>query len=258
MGFEAYEAYLSINPSLASSPVNYFKGQLQAISDSVFEISSTFFMVKHRQRITSTPLAATPVWVDVGVRLVRPYDVKQTNLIKDDLFNVIFKNFDYDVLLGDIFEFNNYRWLVINTSNMRSITNSVLVQRCNAVLKFTESTPLSSNIISIDCIASKQIIKNLKDDQFIILPDNKLSVQIPNDILGEKIKWAEKGGTRFLLGKPYQNWKVQSYDNITLSRITHDNLIKSGIIKLQLELSQINSAYDDLVNGIAWQDYFDY
>jgi hypothetical protein len=46
------------------------------------------------------------------------------------------------------------------------------------------------------------------------------------------------------------------YDNISLNRNTHDGLTESGILKLEIELSEINEGMDDLVNGVAWQDYF--
>lgn len=256
MAFESYNAYLANTTTVADNPNEYFKQSLQAVSDSVFDIASDAYTIKHRSRITNQTLADTPVWTDVRARLVRPYEIKQTNLIKDDLFNLVFKDFDYVALLGDIFEFNGYRWIVINTSLMRSVTSSVLVQRCNAKLRFTESTPLSSNVIEIDALASKLIFNSLKENQFITLPDNEMLVQIPNDYLGVKIKWSEKGGTRFLLGQPYQNWRAIGFDNISLNRVSQDGLTHSGIIKLNMQLSQLNKGLDDEVNGVAWQDYF--
>jgi hypothetical protein len=254
MGFEAYSAYLSVCAS-PNTPTQQYKNQLQAMANQMFDVSSNHYIVKHRKRIDTVAQALAPEWIDVGVRLVTPFEIKQTNLIKDDFFNIIFKDFDYPVFLGDIFEFNRFRWMVVNTSNIKSTTNSVLVQRCNVVLKFTEQEPLNSDVIEIDAIANKFIINSLKDEQFITLPDNKLSVMIPNDFYGIKVKSTDKGGTRFLLGKPYKNWRTTSFDNILLSRTSRDNIV-SGIIKLQIELSEINTGMDDLVNGVAWQDYF--
>jgi hypothetical protein len=258
MGFESYNAYLTYNTLISSSPVEYFQGHLQAIADSVFEISSNIYTVKHRTKLTDEYSSSHEQWTDIRARLVVPFEIKQLSMIKDDFFHIIFKDFNYQVYLGDVFEFQNYRWLVINTSKISSITNSVLVQRCNAKLRFTTSTPLNTNIIEVDGCANKYIMRGLKEEQFIILPENKLNVQIPNDINGRKIKYTDRGGTRFLLGNPFQNWKTTSFDNITMNRTTNNNLASenSGIIKLQLELSEINTGMDDLVNGIAWQEYF--
>ena len=95
----------------------------------------------------------------------------------------------------------------------------------------------------------------LKNAQYIKMPNNTLDVWIPNDFNSRKIQWTHRGGTRFLLGNPYQNWRAVSYDSISLSRKDIDGS-EFGIARLELELSDINSGIDDLDNGIAWQDYF--
>ena len=255
MAYDAYDAYLYFN-KMSSDATGQFKSDLQSLVNKSFEIASDYYVVSHRTRITSELLASTPEWNDVGVRLVTPFEVKKTTSLTDDYFKIIFKNFDYEVYLGDIFEFGNHRWMVMNTSSIDTVTKSVLVQRCNVKLKFTETSDLTSDIIEIDGVARKFAIDDLKQNQFIQLADNTLEVFVPNDYNGVKIVWTYGGGTRFLLGNPYQNWKTISYDNISLNRDSNDGTEDSGIIKLKLELSEINTGMDDLVNGIAWQDYF--
>ncbi|MBW3020720.1 hypothetical protein KY334_05465, partial [Candidatus Woesearchaeota archaeon] len=217
MSLDTYRDFLNATGVFSDNPTQHMKDDLQTVANEGFEISSNYYVIKHIKRINSLDDFTTPVKTDIGVRLVTPYDIKQKTLIKDDFFKVIFKDFNYAVNLGDVFEFNNYKWIVISTSNIKSITNSVLIQRCNVTLKFTEQSPLTTNILTIPAVANKYIIDDLKNEQFILLPDTELDIIIPNDFLGRKIKWTDKGGTRFLLGSPYQNWKTTSYDNITMN-----------------------------------------
>lgn len=238
----------------SSTPVNiltnYFKSNLQAIVNSRFEDCSNYYVVSHKNTITG-------IWTDVGVRLDKPYDMKNMFAIKDDYFKVTFKNFDYGVSLGDMFEFGNHMWMVIDTGNINTTTTSVFIQRCNTVLKFTETsaTPLHTHSIVVYGISSRYIMNSLNSTQFITLPDNQVEVSMPNDANSRKIKYTSKGGTRFLMGSPYKNFKTISIDSVTKSRPTVDGGYDNGIIMLKLELAQINPK-DDLINGIAWQDYW--
>jgi len=255
MSFESYDAILKFDKTYCDATSQY-KANYKAIVDDGFEMSSNYYVIKHRSRITNSILSATPVWSDVGVRLVTPFQVKRTTLIKDDYFKILFKDPEYDVRLGDIFSFGNYSWLVINTSSINELSRSVLVQRCNIKLRFTETEDLTSDIIEIDAIGQKYIVEDLQTDQFITLPENSMQVLLPNDYDGIKVKWTYGGGTRFLLGNPYQNWRTVSYDNISMNRESTHGSGDSGIIKLKVELSEVNTGLDDLVNGVAWQDYF--
>jgi len=255
MSFEAYNAILKFDKTYCDATSQY-KENYQAIKNDGFEIASNYYVIKHRSRITNSILSATPVWNDVGVRLVTPFQVKRTTLIKDDYFKIIFKSPDYDVKLGDVFSFNNYRWIVTNTSLINELSRSVLVQRCNLKLRFTETEDLTSNIIEIDAAGTKYLIEDLESNQFITLPDNSMHVILPSDYNGVKVQWTYGGGTRFLLGNPYQNWRTISYDNISLKRDGLDGDNENGLIKIKLELSEVNPGLDNLVNGVAWQDYF--
>jgi hypothetical protein len=256
MSFNSYKAYLNSYLPSTPTPQNIFRNNLQNISNMVFEISSNYQVIKHmkRKNIEATPVIPTE-WTEVGARIVKPYELQRTTVISDDFIKLFFKTYDYDVLLGDIFEFNNYRWLVVNANKDLNKPNSVLVQRCNVSLRFVEQEPLNENIIEIFGISSKYAMNQLRDGQFIKLPSNQVEVWIPNDVNGRKIEWTIQGGTRFLLGTPYQNWITTSYDNVTFKRTTLDGN-EHGIIRLDLELSTINTGMDDLNNGIAWQDYF--
>lgn len=245
MAYEFYNAYNSI----ISTPAEKFRSDLQSVVNSQFEIASDYFIIQRFNRISGTP-------TDLGVRLTVPYHIKGLSTIKDDYRQILFKSNDIVNHIGDLYSFNDYYYMVIDTGRVETPTNSCIVQRCNVHLKFTESTPLTSNVMNIWGIASRYYIGGLSTDSYIKLPDDQLDVIIPNDPNGRKIKYTTSGGTRFLLGNPYQNWRVTNYDNISKVRPTTADVDTNGLISLQLTLSEINTSYDDLTYGVAWQDYF--
>jgi len=253
VAYEFYKAYktsitVSSTPLEPSEPVRL---DFQQLVNSQFEIASDYFVIQKQNRTTG-------LWGDIGVRLTFPYSLKEQSTIKDDFRKIIFKDSSNQPKLGDLYSFNNYYYMCIDTGTYESITTTCIVQRCNVELKFTAATPITENIISIYACVSKYIFKSLKQEQFITLPDNELHVLIPNNANSRKIYYTSGGGTRFLIGNPLQNWRVQSIDSVSHRRPTVETIPDdtSGLIALKLELSEINTSMDDLVNGVAWQDYF--
>jgi hypothetical protein len=245
--YDFYNAYLSIT----STPKQSFRDEFQANVNSSFEIASDYYVIQKLNRTTQE-------LEDIGVRLTFPYSLKESSTLKDDFRKIIFKDSTSEPKMGDLYTFNNYYYLCIDTGTYESVTNSCIVQRCSAVLKFTEATPTTEDVISIYAVTSKFTFDSLKQNQFIILPDNELSLLIPNDENGRKIIYDSGGGTRFLLGNPLRNWRTVSIDTISHVRPTVETTPddSNGLIGIKLELSEINTAYDDLVNGVAWQDYW--
>jgi hypothetical protein len=253
MSYSAYEAYLSMNNSLASTPTNYFKEGLQAIVDTQFEYASNYYIVKHKDRINNT-------WSNIGVRLTKPFSIKNSDSLKDDHFQVIFKDADYVVYLGDMFEFEGYRWMVTDTSNINTVSNSVMIQRCNVQLKFVNSsTPVMPSYIGdyniIDGIAEMKI-RDMNEDKYFLLPTNQMMVKIPNDVNGKKIKSTQSAGTRFIFGTTPQAWRTISIDSISEIRKTYYDDAPddyNGIINLRLQLDAINPTTDNTTLGLARQ-----
>lgn len=241
--YSAYNALLNANNSGDS---NYHREHIKQVVEKYFDTSSNVYTIQRKTRNTNT-------FTDIDVRLTTPYEIVSNNKMKDDFFQILFKDFDYQANLGDIFEFNNNRWMVIKTSNIKSVTNSCLVQRCNIQLKFTTSTPLSSNIITIDGIADNTM-NGVKDDRYIMLPNNQLLVSIPYDDNSLLIKSKVKP-TRFILGNPKNCWVVEAIDSISNIRNDLNSSIQNGFIQLRLKESQI-STKDRVDLNVAWQDYF--
>ena len=92
MAYESYNAYLS---TIKSTQVEYYKDYFQEIVDDQFEDASTIKTVKHNT-------------VDVVVRIVGVYTKESLNKRIEGLQKIIFKNSDYVVNVGDIFEVEHH------------------------------------------------------------------------------------------------------------------------------------------------------
>lgn len=229
---------------------------LQSKINSEFEIASTYYTI---QKYNRTTLA----WDIIGVRLEKPFNLKETNTIKDDIYKLIYKNStDYTNYLGDLFEFDGYRWMTHDVGQIKSATNSCEIKRCNVQLKFVESTPLISDIIIIDGIADSKTF-DADSGNYINLPNSMMEVFVPNNANAKKIKF---GNTyhRFLLGIKneagrYQAWKVVGVDYISYIRqdfYSDSPSDTNGMIKIRLQVDSTSLPGDNHTVGVAWQNWF--
>jgi hypothetical protein len=213
-----------------------------------------YFTIKIKNRLTG-------IFTDVDVR-IENYGGENSFYGNDEYKRIVFRDMDYIVSLGDILEFEGYRWIVIQPKSINTSTTSCGVQRCNAVLKFTESTPLTESIIELDCILLSKMSGTVNNMVYDI-PSGNLQATIPLDINSLKIKITPKP-TRFLLGlKDYKNeykaWEVESIDTISNIRINYYAATPEpylGIINLILRESLIDKVKDDHSVGVAYQRYF--
>jgi hypothetical protein len=250
MSYKFYNAYNSI----ATTPKQEILNDLQNVIDQDFENASDVYTILKKDRDTG-------VFSEITVRLTKPYEIKQMSTIKDDYYKIIFKDNDISSYMGDIFEFSNYRYMVVDVDGDNTPTNSCLVRRCNIQLKFIANNGavvpiLSSTPTVIDAIAHNEFF-NPKEDKMVTLPNEQLWVQIPNDADGRLIKYDNNGGTKFLLGNPYQAWACISMDTVTEVRPTVEDTPNSinGIINIKLsnKVASVNNSVDNLILGIAKQ-----
>jgi hypothetical protein len=244
LAYNSYNVYLNnIGNAISATPALYFRNGLKDLISDRFDYASDVYTIQKYNR-------STLEWDNIVVRLTVPYETKQTSTIKDDYREVLFKNLDLAIYMGDLFSFNNYYWMCIDTGRIETITNNCMIQRCNVELKFTASTPINQNIISIWGIATNKLY-DLKTNQFILLPDGTMKIRIPNTDDSKKIKLSPFS-TRFLIGNPIQKWRVEGIDSVSFVRKTIDNDDTNGIIELNVKLDQIDTNRDDLVNNVAY------
>lgn len=224
---------------------------MQAIVNDQFNISSDYYVILKKDRDTD-------VFTDIGVRITSWYTPTSADLvIHDSIKKIIFKDLSEQILLGDIFEFEGYRWMVIITDNIASITQSCAVQRCNIQLKFIDSTadvmpatPVNT-IYTVDGIADVKVYIPI-ENRYLLLPSDNMAIRIPNNATTRKIKDAPKG-TRFLFGNPVRAWRTVAIDSITETYVNIDTDEVNGLISLKLQLDAINRSIDNVTVKLAKQ-----
>lgn len=250
----AYESYNTWRSYTANSPKNYFKDALQAKINQDFQLSMNYEIIQIKNRFTG-------IFSDIGVR-IENYGVETSFYANDEFKRVIFQDMDYSINLGDILEFGGYRWITMQPKSVSATTSSAIVQRCNAVLKFTESTPLTDNIIEIDCLVSNKLNTSVNNN-ILDIPSGSLFVQAPIDFNSLKIKLFPRP-TRFLLGMPdyrgnYRAYKVENLNTVAKSRIDYyaaTPVAYMGIMDIFLKECTLDKLRDNQTVGVAYQDYF--
>jgi hypothetical protein len=250
MGYDAYIAYLS-EDKLHNDPSTYYQDTLQSIIDEQFETSSNFKYINLLDRDTG-------VATQVGVRLEPTRRMNIESNIKDDFFKVVFKNFDYPVILGDVIAFDSFRWMIIDISSIESGTQACLIQRCNAKLNFIYSNndvlpTVTDTKISLNCIAEKKMY-DIESDRFYTIPNNEIKVKVPNNSNSRKIKFDVRRGTRFLMGNPAQSFHTKGIDSISMVRTDIDDSNEdNGILLLTLQIDGLNTKKDNVAEMYAIQ-----
>ena len=250
----AYEYYNSYQASTPLSLSQGYRHNLQQLINNEFENASDYYVIERYNRLTSA-------WENVEVRITSPYHIKQMYTIKDDYRTLIFKDVNKMIYMGDMFRFNDYIWICMDLGHLESPTNACMVQRCNITLKFIPNnevviSALSSTPLEIYGISSKYLLTSPTSDKMIIMPDNQMILKLSNDSNVKLIKYTPNGGTRFLIGNPYQCWNCISIDLLQDIRpdINGNNL--NGTINIKLQLSQVNNTTDNLKIGIAKQSCY--
>ncbi|GAH16201.1 unnamed protein product, partial [marine sediment metagenome] len=214
MGYDAYIAYLSTD-KLHNDPAGYYQDTLQSIIDEQFESSNSFKYIDLLDRDTG-------VATQIGVRLESIKKMNVESSIKDDYFKILFRNFETSVVLGDLVEFDNFRWMIIDISSIESTTQSCIIQRCNANLNFIYSNnevlpTITDTKIILNCIAEKKMY-DIESDRFYTIPNNEVKVKVPNNSNSRKIRYDVRRGTRFLMGNPAQSFHTKGIDSISMVR----------------------------------------
>jgi hypothetical protein len=273
--YQSYLAYLNTSSATPINSINYYKDLTQAVLDNDFKNSVNYKLVDlyRRENVTSTPSIS-----NLGVRIIKPYSVSRVDTkLADKFWNINFSDLNFKIFLGDSFDFENNRWLVVESESQGSFYKSCMVERCNVNLKFTDEKYLvtsqgsfvqdsngnlillgSENIYSIWGI-SKLRTSDPNLEQYSIVSDSTMDIQIPYNSVSKLIRFDLKKGTRFLFGEnkeTIQAWQVVDIDNVNFINYASDGTIMDGYLGLKLKKSQ-KLPKDDYVNRVAWQPWFD-
>ena len=227
MPYSSYDAYLSATSSTVKAK---FNDDLQQFVNRDFDIASSYEVVQYLDRDIRE-------YNNLEVRITQAISSKTGIKLYDDFKTIIFKDLSFKTILGDMFQFANYYWMVINTSNTLTETSSCVVRKCNHTLKWYNdaTTPV---LVEQSCVIDYfkfRTYDNVEESKYLITGANTRYVLLASNDESEKLIRDQ----RFIIdGRAY---KVTDYDTVTLP----------GIHQLTLEEHQINMLVDDQNNEIA-------
>jgi len=163
--------------------------------------------------------------------------VEESSIIKNPNRKRLLCFPDETISIGEIVEFDNSNWICVNGDTTSKISDVGIIERCNNVLKFYDS---SSTLHSIPCIISKGSI-SLDEQKIISTLDSEIAVQISNTDITRQIPM----NYVFKLG--LRNYTVNDINDITIP----------GLLLLKMQYSEVSQPIPtftlEILNGTSIQ-----
>lgn len=231
-----FDSFVKIN----EAPNERWATRLQELSYKRFVNSSTF-----QTDVEKENTFGKEDYVPIVARITSLVDAKTGQRVNDDFKKIIFRNFSERPKLGAKFRFSDNIWLAFSVDNIKSVTSSAYLRRCNNTLNFQDKY---GNIHREPCcIDYKSTETQLSAGETIAVPSGRIYVQCQfNDYT--KFIDIDK---RFIFGNyVYKVRYISDYDR----QSTFD---KDGCTFMSFYADFDNiGKYDNFELGIA--DYKDY
>lgn len=201
MAYESYNAYLSVTKS---TPSDIYKDEFQELVNAEYENTTTLKTVLHNGN-------------SITVRVVGKFNTETLSRQNENYQKIIFKTPDYVVNVGDIFEFDNAKWICTDISST-AVSKSCTVTKANNELKVYKN----SILYKVPCIVedvTRLYSMGTDENKYIIQPSTDIIIRVPNNEVTVLIKRDEV----YKIG--LSNYKVVDVSDI----------INSGLIILKLE-----------------------
>lgn len=240
MALKFYQNYID---SLSyASPDEAYRDLMQASVLAQWDNTTQVINIKEQDGIGSS------VYKDIEVRVDYAIDMG-TGFKQDDDFKIFaFKDINHKSPKGLMYQYDDDYWIVINTSELGSITSDITVRRCNNVMRWVDKD--SGYIYEYPCIIEYVLEspQQLKDKD-VITSNGHITIICQGDNITRHI---EKN-TRFIFNK--QPFKLIAYQNM-LNEGVKDNMA-SDLLYLDMYLD-MEEPDDDLVNNIANRYLYNY
>lgn len=240
MALKFYQNYL--NSLSYSSPDEAYRDLMQASVLAQWDNITQVINVKEQDDVGSK------VYNDIEVRVDYSIDMG-TGFKQDDDFKIFaFKDIDHQSSKGLMYQYDDDYWIVVNTSELGSITSDVTVRRCNNVMRWVNKG--NGYVYEYPCIIEYVLEspQQLKDKD-VITANGHITVICQGDNI---TRYIEKN-TRFIFN--HQPFKLIAYQNM-LNEGVKDNMA-SDLLYLDMYLD-MEEPDDDLENNIANRYLYDY
>ncbi len=189
-------------------------------------------IIANAQRTITDSFSNSPSYELVTVNGVsQDVQITEDNILRTDSNKkrIICKP-DETISNGDLVVWDSENWLCTDTDD-NGIHARGIIEKCNNSLVYLDST---GETVTVNCIITDRILMNQKENDYYILPDNKIWVIVDSNDETTVITEDQ----RFILnGNAY---KVESIDNVT----------KSGLVIFKMKTDAIIED-DSVALGIA-------
>jgi hypothetical protein len=170
MSYEAYNAYLSVTKS---TPSDIYKDEFQELVNAEYENTTTLKTVLHNGN-------------SITVRVVGKFNAETLSRQNGNYQKIIFRTPDYVVHVGDIFEFDNAKWICTDISST-VVSKSCTVTKANNEIKVYKN----SILYKVPCIVEDAIrlySMGIDENKYIIQPSTDIIIRVPNNEVTVLIK----------------------------------------------------------------------
>lgn len=220
----------------------YYEKEYSQYLDNKFEAGANVYTVKMEYPYASKE------YIDLRVRLSSVTTKVYGYTFGDDYKTMSFGSvYDY-YPVGTMFKFEDNDWLAYNPDLIKQLGNSLVVRRCNNILKWVDRD--TGDVLEVPCCIDNTIWGNVNTDSlYITRPKGYIKVYVQRNKDTMKIK----PNYRFLFGNTsYWNaYRVAGggVDNI-INIKTNDNE-GPAVLMLTLLVDYVDESRDDIVNGVA-------
>jgi hypothetical protein len=201
MSYESYNAYLSVTKS---TPSEIYKDEFQELVNSEYENTTTLKEILHN----GNPITA---------RVVGKFNTETLSKRNDNYQKIIFRTPDYEVKVGDIFEFDGAKWICTD------VTYTTVSKSCTVTKSYYDLNVYKNGILyKVPCIVedlTRLYSMGTDENKYIIQPSTDIIIRVPNNEVTTLIK----RGDTYKLGN--NNYKVNDLSDI----------INPGLLILKLE-----------------------
>lgn len=193
-----YDSFLEIN----KNPNLKWGERLQELSNKMFINSSTY-----QEDVKEENEFGTLDFYNIEARITSLVDAKTGQRVNDDFKKIIFSDFSHKPILGTRYEFSNNIWIAFSVDNIKSVTCSAYLRRCNNTLN---SQDKYGRIHREPCaIDYKSTETQLSSGETIAVPSGRIYVQCQYNDYTKNIDIDD----RFILGSyVYKVRYISDYD----------------------------------------------
>jgi hypothetical protein len=174
----------------------------------------------------------------------------------NDFRKFLFKTLDHPVALGLYYQFESNYWLTINTEEIHQHTPSITVKRCNNTLRWLDS---NGGYHSIPCSIG-YLIKENRDystaGSQMVVPSGMIDVLVQDNSETKTLK----PNQRFLFGNPssWTSYRIEGGGNSNFNNQQTTDNNSGGLVRFSMAVDFTNHDTDDLVNGVADGNQYQY